>query len=203
MRFHAEYPLTPIPLNKKKFPWIESECRPWLCRNVFVRWRTSRRAQLQPHLAKLKLLLHSPFDESLELRQIALPRFFLNFLRQSLHPVHLVLRGRLKPSSENPLNGFDEHNQDEQKHRGSRLGRQHRLKPSTHPADQAQIKQRQKSNRNRVDEILLPADIQKIEPQHHPHHHCERNHGEERQRGAQFFRSGKTQPSGRGMQQQD
>ncbi len=157
----------------------------------------------QSHLRKLKLFLEEPFNKFCELRHIAPPRLLVDFGRQAMRHIHLLLRGLLKSPPQRSLQRFDENHQHEEQDGSRRLGRQNRFEPKAETADQAEVKQSQESGRNRVQQVLLPPDLQEVMPIHKKDQHAEWQDREQRKGCCKFPRPSRFQMKRNQMQSGD
>src|SRR5712692_4209921 len=136
------------------------------------------------HRGELEGLLQASSNKTRQRLFIALPRFLLDVRHQALHSIHFFLRRLLQPPSQQPLQRLEENHQQKQENGGGRLRRNLRRQPTAEPPHQAQIQQRQKGSRHCIHEILLPPDLQKIEPMHQVDQHRRRQNRQQRQNRA-------------------
>src|SRR6266850_612602 len=87
-----------------------------------------------------------------------------------------------EPPSQHPLQRLDKYHQHEKQYGGRGFRRKERLQPSADAADQTQIKQRQKRRGDRIKQIFLPSDLQKVMPPYEIYERCEGQNGQQSKR---------------------
>src|ERR1700730_9567182 len=135
-------------------------------------------------IRQLKLRLQSPLNKTLELDQISAPCLLLNFGGQPVCYVHFFLSCFLQLASQEALQGLKENDQHKQERGSGCLRRNLWGHPSAEPPHEAQIQQRQKRGRDRIYEIFLPSDLQKVVPLDHVDQNSRRQKRRKSQCGA-------------------
>ena len=169
-----------------KFARIESQRRRAFTQSQPGHARIFFLSRDQPNFAELQLFLDSSLDKIHQSCDISLAGFLLNLGHQFLNPVHLQLSRLLQAPAQDPLQRLDNDHQQEQQNRCGGLRRQHRFEPHTHSSHQAQIQQRKKRYGHRINQVLLPPNVQEIEFEHQPQHDCERDNRGDGERSADF-----------------
>src|SRR5690348_4838605 len=175
MRFGSKHSHEVAPDKKRLYKLSFGKCNYGLpsrerrhacgCRRLFLKSNFSRR--------KLERFLHALLDETREAFFVSLLRLSLNLYDQFLDAIHFQLCSLSQAPAQYALQRLDENHQQEQKDGGGSFRRQERLQPRTHAADEAQVEQRKKRRGDRIEQILLPPDLQEVTPVHQVDEHGE------------------------------
>src|SRR4030095_6513214 len=123
------------------------------------------RLSAQDHLDVSQLeVLGDPFLAKCEKPfEIAEARDLVYRSHQALHSFHLALRCFLQEPPHKSLQRFKKQHWQEQQNCRRRFGRKIGFQQEAGATHQTQIKQSHKNQKNRIDEVSLPANLQKVE----------------------------------------